>query len=222
MKNKNILFLGKKNRLIDFLKGAGQSVYLIESKLTLKDLREIAPTNIISYGYRYILTPDIVKEYPRIINLHISMLPHNRGAYPNFWSWFMDTPKGVTIHYIDEGIDTGDILLQREVKDCYGVFDTLKTTYDKLKKTIENLFIENWEDLLNHRIKPRKQKGAGSYYSVKDYERQLKYLEKCDLWKGWDTKVLDMDKLCDFVAETEMSENFWTQVDEEIKSGGKR
>jgi len=209
MSEKKILFLGyKENRLIDFLRGLGNEVRPEDRKLTLEEIREMDPQNIISYGYRHIITPDIIKQYPRIINLHVSMLPHNRGADPNFWSWFLDTPKGVTIHYINEGIDTGDILLQREVKDIYGVFETLATTYDKLRKTVEDLFIENWEALLDGKIKARKQAGAGSYHAKKEFEHQVKYLEQCPDWKGMDTLVLKMGSLCESVGESQMSENF--------------
>ena len=67
--------------------------------------------------------------------MHISYLPYNRGFYLNFWSFIDNTKKGVTIHYIDEGIDTGDIIFQKEV------FSNEKT-YNKLKQEIEDFFIE--------------------------------------------------------------------------------
>ena len=51
-----------------------------------------------------------------IVNLHISYLPWNRGAHPNFWSFFDATPTGVSIHLIDKGIDTGPIIVQKKVK----------------------------------------------------------------------------------------------------------
>ena len=59
------------------------------------------------------------------------------------WSFLEDTPKGVTIHYIDEGIDTGDIIVQKEVfidEDK----ETLKSSYEILNKEIQALFKENW------------------------------------------------------------------------------
>ena len=63
--------------------------------------------------------------------MHISLLPWNRGYHPNIWSFLEDTPKGVTIHYINEGIDTGDIIVQKEI-----VIDedkeTLKSSYEIL------------------------------------------------------------------------------------------
>ena len=46
----------------------------------------------------------------------MSYLPYNRGAHPNFWSFVNNTVKGVTIHEIDQGIDTGKIILQKSIK----------------------------------------------------------------------------------------------------------
>ena len=50
-----------------------------------------------------------------IINLHISYLPYNRGAHPNFWSFVENTPSGVSIHQVDSGIDTGKIVIQKQI-----------------------------------------------------------------------------------------------------------
>ena len=61
---------------------------------------------VISYGYKHILTKEHINLTKNpILNLHISFLPWNKGADPNYWSWVDDTPKGVTIHAINEEID---------------------------------------------------------------------------------------------------------------------
>jgi hypothetical protein len=71
---------------------------------------------IISFGYRHIISKEIIKSVNcPIINLHISYLPYNRGAHPNFWSFYDKTPSGVTIHLVNEGIDTGPIIYQRHI-----------------------------------------------------------------------------------------------------------
>lgn len=106
---------------------------------------------IVSHGYRHILGPQVFNLVPAI-NCHISLLPWNRGASPNYWSWKEGTPKGVTIHEVDKGIDTGAILVQREVRFAPG--HTLKTSYDKLQAALFDLFIEHWPDF------------GGSYHSI--------------------------------------------------------
>ena len=71
---------------------------------------------VISYGYRHILKQRTIDGFEcPVLNLHISYLPYNRGAHPTFWSFYDNTPSGVTIHLIDSGIDTGPIVKQKYV-----------------------------------------------------------------------------------------------------------
>lgn len=153
----NILLLGEKSHLIKdtiLLKGHNISIY--NNKINMEYVSSF--DFIISFGYRYIISKDIVDLFfHKIINLHISLLPYNQGADPNLWSYLEDTPKGVTIHYIDENIDSGDILLQKEVKDNIET-DTLKTSYDRLIQEITMLFDDNIDDLLNGNIPAYPQK----------------------------------------------------------------
>ena len=122
---------------------------------------------IVSYGYRHILRDPIPALYHhRIINLHISMLPWNRGADPTFWSVYENTPKGVSIHYIDAGIDTGDLLIQKEVPLTNAM--TLLDAYLKMKREIEELFAQSWPLLRENKIIPFSQSGTGSHHRLKD------------------------------------------------------
>ena len=113
-------------------------------KLRLSELNNF--DTIISYGYRFKIDEKLIKKNKNLINLHVSFLPFNRGAHPNFWSFIENTPSGVSIHKIDKGIDTGDIINQKLID-----FDILKNkkkltfsyTYKKLINELENLFIEN-------------------------------------------------------------------------------
>ena len=124
----NILLLGPYCKdLIDSLSSFGDKVTRIEAPLITDSECLDNSDFIISYGYRHILKKDILDKFPNMaINLHISLLPWNRGADPNLWSFLEDSPKGVTIHYLDYGIDTGDILAQQKVD--YIPEDTLRYT----------------------------------------------------------------------------------------------
>ena len=71
----------------------------------------------ISFGYRHIITEKIIKKIKGpLINLHLSYLPYNRGAHPNFWSFVDNTPSGVSIVEIDKGIDTGPVIYKKKIK----------------------------------------------------------------------------------------------------------
>ena len=118
---------------------------------------------IISYNYSHIIRQDVISMFPhKIINLHTSMLPWNKGASPNIWSFLEGTPAGVTIHEIDAGIDTGDILLQREIEFDFAK-ETLKSSYEKSHILMRELFCANWDKIKNGLIKPKPQSGTMHY-----------------------------------------------------------
>jgi len=183
----NILMLGPyRKNLIYFLSSFGDKVTTTAVPLT-GDSKCLFNSNfIISYGYRHILKKDILDRFPnKAINFHISLLPWNRGADPNLWSFLEDTPKGVTIHYLDYGIDTGDILAQQEVD--YMPEDTLRTSYERLSKTIEELFKKVWPNIRSGKQKSILQTKGGSYHRLGD-RAAFEYL----LVKDWDTPVADL------------------------------
>ena len=162
-----ILFLGNKDlELYDWLIATGEDVTFITDKVSFKDIAYLKPGMIISHGYQYIITKDIIQHMKgNIVNLHISYLPWNRGSSPNLWSFIDDTKKGVTVHFIDEGIDTGDIILQKELYFDENV-ETLKTTYNSLQRELKKMFKDNWKDILNnniHRLPQDKKDGSIHY-----------------------------------------------------------
>ena len=183
----NILLLGEKSKLIyDKIIALGYNANIISDKITYEMVQNY--DFIISFGYRHIIKEDVINKFiNKIINLHISYLPYNKGADPNLWSYLENSPKGVTIHYIDKGLDTGDILVQKIVQDNIET-DTLKTSYDRLINEIVILFNDNIDDILNGKIKGKKQKGNGSLHYLKDKEKYLYLYEK----NGYNTKVKDL------------------------------
>lgn len=180
-----ILFLGPESSpLLVWLRDQGEDVVQTMDEITLDFIDDHAFSFLVSYGYRHILRRPVLGRFPkRAINLHISFLPWNRGADPNFWSFVERTPKGVSIHYVDEGVDTGDILVQREVS-MDSKASTLATSYARLKAEIEELFKVNWIEIKRGRLEGTEQSGTGTSHRAKDKER-LNYL----LTDGWDTPV---------------------------------
>lgn len=165
------------------LRASGLDVVRAEDKLTGDDPRVQGATYLVSYGYRYILRRDVLDRFPgRAVNLHISYLPFNRGSDPNLWSFLEDSPKGVTIHLLDEGVDTGMILRQREV--AMQPDDTLATSYARLSTAIEDLFEAMWPAFVAGEVPPTPQVGAGSVHRLKDKEPYAHLLTK-----SWDTPV---------------------------------
>ena len=168
-----ILFLTNNDNtedLYQWLKGTAENVYKIQNKITLEMIQQLEPSFIVSFNYRHLIGKDILDAMPgRVINLHTSYLPYNRGSSPNFFSFMDNTPKGVTIHLMAEKLDAGDILCQKEL-----FFDENKesfaSTYDALLTEIKTLFKENWERIKAGKITPKKQEGEGTYHRMKELE----------------------------------------------------
>ena len=175
-----VLFLGYPDSpIIQFLREIGEEVFISNDKINSIFILENKIDFIVSYGYRYLIKKDVLKLLSQnVINLHISYLPYNRGSDPNFWSFFDDSPKGITIHLVDEGLDTGDILVQKQVG--LSDQDNLRTTYQILQSSIQQLFIENWELIRDLKLKPFQQVGTGSYHKSSDKEPLISNLK--DQW----------------------------------------
>lgn len=181
----NILSLGPYNeKLINILKEDGHQILIKESPFDVHYLKDNHIDFAVSYGYRHIIKSDLLKHMKnRIINLHISYLPWNKGADPNLWSFLEDTPKGISIHCIDEGIDTGDIISQKFL-EFNESNETLRTTYNKLSEEIIILFQTTWPLIKNGQVIKKKQHTKGSFHKLLDKDR-YKHL----LINGWDTPV---------------------------------
>lgn len=186
-----ILYLGPpRAHMIEFLQKQGDEVVHTEKRVGVRSKILKGVDFIVSYGYQYIIREEILRRFPRrVVNLHVSLLPYNRGKDPNMWSFLEDTPKGVTIHYIDPGIDTGDILAQREL--TFDENETLRTSYEKLSGAIEDLFMRIWPQVRvgEHPCSPQPQ--GGTFHYARD-KKKVEHL----LTDGWDTRVCDLIGLC--------------------------
>ena len=179
----NILFLGSEDlELYYWLKNNHKDVLFMNRKIDIKYISKINPSIVISHGYKHIITDDIIKHLSgNIINLHVSYLPWNRGSSPNLWSFVDETKKGVTIHFIDKGIDTGDIILQKELSFDEDI-ETLKTSYYKLQKELKDLFKNNWDDIINKNYKSISQDlSEGSIHYDRETNKILKSFDN-DVW----------------------------------------
>ena len=167
-----VLFLGygpDRTPLPDALIGRRCEVWNTDARIASTQGYDL----VVSFGYRHILKPAVIDSSPApIINLHVSYLPWNRGAHPNFWSFFDCTPSGVSIHLVDAGVDTGPILYQRYVNFA-GDETTFARTYDRLIAEIEALFVENIDAIVAGSYRPMPQRRQGSYHRAADLPREF-------------------------------------------------
>ena len=106
----------------------------IKEPQAIEQIRALAPDVIVVFAYGQIL-PRAVLEIPKVacLNLHASLLPRWRGAAPIQAAIAAgDRETGITVMYMDEGLDTGDILLQRTIEIAPN--DTGDSLHDRLAK----------------------------------------------------------------------------------------
>jgi methionyl-tRNA formyltransferase len=178
------------NELPDFMKAYGDEVTIYTQKIDFEYIQSIKADFVVSDRYEFIIKKNIIDQFNnKIINLHPSILPWNKGYHSNFWSIYDNTPKGVSIHVIDVGIDTGHIVAQEEVD--YYEDDTLRTTYKKLRATMVKLFFSKWEIIKKEKIDLKKQDTENESHHFKKEFDQIFY----KLPNGWDTKISEIIKL---------------------------
>jgi methionyl-tRNA formyltransferase len=153
---------------------------------TLEAIAALGADIGVSVFFGYILRAPLLRMLPSgCINLHPALLPFNRGSYPNVWSIVDGTPAGVTLHYIDEGVDTGDIIAQREVAALPS--DTGESLYRKLEEACVDLFQETWPAIRagNPPRAPQPSEG-GTTHRMKDVDR----IDRIELDKSYPAREL--------------------------------
>jgi len=115
----------------------------IKDREAIDQMRALAPDVIVVMAYGQIL-PRAVLEIPKIacLNLHASLLPRWRGAAPIQAAIAAgDREAGMTVMYMDEGLDTGDILLQRKID--ISPSETGATLHDRLAQIAPEVLLES-------------------------------------------------------------------------------
>ena len=112
----------------------------------INEIKELNPDIICVVAYGKILPKEIL-EIPRLgcINVHASLLPKYRGAAPIQWAVLNgDKTTGITTMYMDEGMDTGDMILKEEV--TIGEDETTGELWDRLSKLGGELLVKTLKD----------------------------------------------------------------------------
>ena len=143
----------------------------------LEPLKALDPDVIVVAAYGKIL-PSYVLRYPRFgcVNIHGSLLPEYRGAAPMQRAILDGKPfTGITTMHMDEGLDTGKMLLKREVPIL--ARDNFETLHDKLGPVGAELLLETLDGLEAGTIEPQEQDESKATYAAK--------IEKADCEIRW-------------------------------------
>lgn len=145
--------------------------YIIHQPESINDenlvlnIKKLKPDFLVVVAFGHILNRNIL-EIPQYgaINLHASILPRYRGPAPIQWSVINgDKETGVTTMFMDEGMDTGDILLTSKEKILDS--DTSASLHDKLAQRGADLMLETIQQLLDNRVHPIPQNHTRATYA---------------------------------------------------------
>jgi len=155
---------------------------------------DFSPDIILSSGYDRLLRPETVQKYSkRIINLHAAFLPWARGIGTTLFATMLRYPYGVSIHFINEGLDTGNLISRKLVQP--GPKDTLRTLYTKLLSATEELFFESFPKIVNGQTNGVPQEELSEINTNRSRLQFESLLDVCP--NGYDTLISDLEKLRD-------------------------
>ena len=137
---------------------------------SIKKLKALMPDIVLVVFWKYILPEKVFKIPPLgCINFHMGYLPYNRGKKPNVWPIIDSSPCGISMHYIDEGIDSGEIISQKKVE--VDLIDTGQTIYEKMIDAFPPLFEKTWKKLKDKKIETIKTQEEGTFHLDKEFEK---------------------------------------------------
>lgn len=166
--------------LFEWMKNLGHKVVLWKEKLEENWCAEQQFDLTVSYTYRFIVSEFVLKTLNyNVVNLHNSYLPWNRGAEPNMWSLIDGTPRGVSLHYMNAGLDKGEIIAQKIV--CEGEKETLRSSYYNLDRAAKELFQEAFHYYQYWPEMRKKTVAKGSYHSIKDGKEMHSVIDTYDM-----------------------------------------
>jgi len=137
----------------------------VSSKEFCSQVAEVKPDLLVVVAFGQLLKKSLL-EIPKwgAINIHASLLPKYRGAAPIQWAILNDEKiTGLTSMKIDEGMDTGPILIQQEVEVSDN--ETAGQLHDRLAPLAGDLLIKTLDRLIKGEIEPREQDHSKATYA---------------------------------------------------------
>jgi methionyl-tRNA formyltransferase len=152
----------------------------------IEALKILNPGVFVIICYQFYLTKEVLTIPPLgAINFHTSLLPRHAGMHPGFWTiWYGDRETGMTVHYLNEGIDTGDIIYETRVPVRPG--DTINEVYDRVWNSSIPLVEQLLHDLDSSSL-PRKQQDMSHYlynYEITEKDFELNFRQPAEVLFG--------------------------------------
>lgn len=158
-----------KNDIYNYAKDRNISVVdFNEDKESLSDI--VCDLGVLAWWPTIIKEPLLSMPKNGYINTHPSLLPYNRGKNYNFWALVEQVPFGVTLHFIDTGIDTGDIVFQVPIDHDW--CDTGESLYKKAQTEMIDLFINSYPLIRSGKyVKKSQDIKSGTFHYSSELEK---------------------------------------------------
>jgi len=158
----------------------------MDDKKFLEYLRSFNADIFIVCGFQFYLTKEILNiPLMGVLNFHSSLLPRHAGMHPGFFTIYHgDKESGMTLHYMDMGLDTGDIVYQSIVPVCLG--DDIASLYDRIWDSSEDLVDRLLKDLEKKSL-PRIPQNMSQYlynYELSDKDFELDFRIEAEILFG--------------------------------------
>lgn len=141
----------------------------------MDQVRAWEPDIVVVIGYQFFLPDEFLKIAPMgVLNFHTSLLPRHCGRHPGFWTiWYGDKQSGMCVHFMDSGLDTGEIAYKSYVPVEDG--DTVDTLYDRIWKNDEAIIQQLLDDIETDSI-PRTPQDKSEYtYNYVPHEKDFEF-----------------------------------------------
>lgn len=123
-KKRSINYIEEVERVLDVRNIHTRIVIWEDKKVQLEKIysKLESPTHGVSALFGHVLPGELISKFTEgVLNLHPSLLPVGRGANPISWSIVNQQAQGVTLHLIDQNLDTGDIIFQKQITTNIGM-----------------------------------------------------------------------------------------------------
>ena len=171
------LVLDREKRLFDEITKAAKTKNVfysdgLRNSEVLEKISALKPDLAVCTWCKYLLKKEFLAIFPEgVINLHNAYLPYGRGKYPQVWAIIKGFPYGVSLHYMNESFDAGDIIARAKIN--IEITDTGGTLMEKALNGLEMLFKKTWPKIKAGRVRRYKQnEKKASYFQAKDAKKQ--------------------------------------------------
>ena len=173
------------------LKSYGEIVGVVKTKDTLLRFPSEDVDLVISDRVNFLFPRSFLEKSKTIINTHPSLLPQHRGSYPIFWTCILRDRAGVSVHIVDEGIDTGPVIYQSGLE--YSELETFREVHANARreiiKSLEIVVASISKSIIFEKL-PTRIQSLGVAHKKAETLQLLRQLPS-----GWDTPIVEARRL---------------------------